>query len=184
MIETDRLRLIPCSRRHLETLLESESALTEMLGVDVEPGWLLFAEAVSYSLKMIDDDPRAEMWGMHLIVQRDENKLIGCGGYKGAPDASGTVEFGYEVAPTYEGRGLATEAAFGFIRYAFADKEVNAVDAHTLAQPNASTRILEKCGLTKIADKSDDEDGDIWQWRLTRDHHEQKRRSRNPSASP
>jgi hypothetical protein len=42
------------------------------------------------------------------------------------------------------------------------------VDAHTLAQWNASTKILQKCGLTKIAEKHDPEDGDIWHWRLMR----------------
>jgi len=56
MIETDRLRLIPCSRLHLETLLESEAQFATMLGIDVELGWLLFPEAVAYSIKMIDDD--------------------------------------------------------------------------------------------------------------------------------
>jgi len=105
---------------------------------------------------------------MHLIVDRSQNRLIGCGGYKGAPDANGMVEFGYEVAPTCEGRGLATEAAKGFIENAFASPEVTIVDAHTLAEWNASTRILEKCGLTKIAEKNDPEDGNIWQWRLLR----------------
>jgi [ribosomal protein S5]-alanine N-acetyltransferase len=184
MIETERLRLLPCSRQHLETLLESESALAEMLGVDVEPGWLLFPEAVLYSLKMIDDDPRAESWGMHLIVHRGGNRLIGCAGYKGPPDSSGMVEFGYEVAAAYEGRGLATEAAMAFIEHAFADDEVQVVDAHTLAQPNASTRILEKCGLMKIAEKHDPEDGNIWQWRLTREDYEADTRSRKSSASP
>lgn len=183
MIETERLRLVPCSRRHLETLLESEAALGEMLGVDVEPDWLLFPEAVPYSIKMIDDDPRAENWGMHLIVDRAASKLIGCGGYKGPPDASGMVEFGYEVAPSYEGRGLATEAALGFIGHAFAEDEIKRVEAHTLAERNASTRILEKCGLTKIAEKHDAEDGDIWQWRLTRVDYEANSRSRKLRAS-
>ena len=183
MIDTERLRLIPCSRRHLETLLESESALAEMLGAEVEPGWLLFPEAVPYSLKMIEDDPRAEDWGMHLIVARGENKLIGCGGYKGGHDSSGMVEFGYQVAPSYEGRGLATEAAMAFILHAFGDGETKMVEANTLAEHNASTRILEKCGLTKIAEKHDAEDGDIWQWRLTRDDYESNMASRKPSAS-
>lgn len=183
MIETQRLRIIPCTRRHLESLLESEAALAEMLGVDVEPGWLLFPEAVGYSIKMIDDDQRAERWGMHLIVDRSRNRLMGCGGYKGPPDASGMVEFGYEVAAAYEGRGMATEAAIAFIRHAFADDEVEMIDAHTLAQRNASTRILEKCGLTKIAETHDDEDGDIWQWRLTRADYEANTRSRKSRDS-
>ncbi len=168
MIETERLTLIPCTREHLEILLSSEDALAEALGVGLADKWLIFPESVSYSLKMIDDDPRALIWGMHLIVHRADSKLIGCGGYKGAPDAAGAVEFGYSVAPSYENQGLATEAAHALIEKAFADESVKMVDAHTLAEWNASTQILQKCGLTKIAEKHDPEDGDIWHWRLMR----------------
>ena len=171
MIETERLNLIPCTGEHLEILLSSEDALAEVLGVGLAPGWLIFPESVSYSLKMIDDDPRASDWGMHLIVHSVDNKLIGCGGYKGAPDVDGMVEFGDSVAPSYENKGRATEAARALIDHAFADKGVRKVDAHTLAEWNASTRILQKCGLTKIAEKHDPEDGDIWHWRLLREDY-------------
>ena len=169
MIETERLKLVPCTREHLEILISSEAKLAEHLSVGLADKWLIFPESVAYSIKMIDDDPRTLVWGMHLIVHTAANKLIGCGGYKGAPDAAGMIEFGYSVAPSYENQGLATEAARGFIDKAFADDEVQMVDAHTLAEWNASTKVLQKCGLTKIAEKHDPEDGDIWQWRLRRD---------------
>ena len=169
MIETTRLKIIPCTREHLEILISSEAELAQHLGVGVADSWLIFPESVSYSLKMIDDDPRALIWGMHLIVHKNDNKLIGCGGYKGPPDSEGMVEFGYSVAPSYENQGLATEAAKELINKAFADHDVKIVDAHTLAEWNASTKVLRKCGLTKIAEKHDPEDGDIWQWRLIRE---------------
>lgn len=178
MIETERLRIIPCTRDHLEILLSSEDALAEYLGVDLAKNWLLFPESIAYSIKMIDDDPRALIWGMHLIVHKADNKLIGCGGFKGAPDAEGMVEFGYSVAPSYENQGFATEAAGGLIGHAFADDDVKMVDAHTLAEWNASTKVLQKCGLTKIAEKHDPEDGDIWHWRLMRDEFNESCRIR------
>jgi RimJ/RimL family protein N-acetyltransferase len=41
---------------------------------------------------------------------------------------------------------------------------VTAVIAHTLPETNASTRILEKLGMTYVG--SDQEDGaDVWLWR-------------------
>lgn len=149
MIETERLKIIPCSSEHLEMLLSSEDELAQHLGVDLADNWLIFPESVAYSLKMIHDDERGLIWGMHLIVHKADNKLIGCGGYKGAPDTNGMVEFGYSVSPSYENQGLATEAARGLIKKAFADASVRMVDAHTLAEWNASTRILLKCGLRK-----------------------------------
>lgn len=169
MIETKRLKIIPCTLEHLEILLTSESELAKNHDVDLADNWLIFPESVAYSLKMIEDDLRALVWGMHLIVHKADNKLIGCGGYKGAPDDTGMVEFGYSVAPSYENQGLATEAATGLINKAFAVLEVKMIDAHTLAEWNASTKVLQKCGLIKIAEKHDPEDGDIWQWRLRRE---------------
>ena len=171
MIATQRLKIIPCTRELLETLLMGEVMLAELLSVELAESWLIFPESVAYSLKMIDDDERALIWGMHLLVHKEDNKLIGCGGYAGGPDTSGMVEFGYSVAPSYEGQGLATEAARALITHAFADRDIRTVDAHTLAEPNGSTRILQKCGLTKIAEKNDPKDGDIWQWRITRDEY-------------
>ncbi len=170
MIETERLKIIPCTREHLEILLSSEDELAEHLSVELADNWLIFPESVAYSIKMIDDDPRALVWGMQLFIHTADNKLIGCGGYKGAPDDAGMVEFGYSVAPSYENRGLATEAASGLIEKAFADNNVKMIDAHTLAEWNASTKVLQKCGLTKIAEKHDSEDGKVWQWRLRREN--------------
>jgi [ribosomal protein S5]-alanine N-acetyltransferase len=171
MIKTTRLKLISCTREHLEILMSSEDELAKHLGVSLADNWLIFPESVAYSIKMIDDDPRALVWGMHLIVHTADNRLIGCGGYKGAPDAAGMAEFGYSVAPSYENQGLATDAAHALIGKAFADDNVKMVDAHTLAEWNASTRILQKCGLIKIAEKHDPEDGDIWHWRLIREEY-------------
>lgn len=179
MIATERLKLIPATERRLRVLIESEKKLAEMLGVDLADGWLIFPESIPYTLNMLLNDPANEGWAMYFVVQRDENKLIGCGGYKGAPDETGMVEFGYSVAPAYENRGFATEAAKGFIAHAFATPQVKIVDAHTLAEWNASTSILLKCGLTKIAEKNDPEDGLIWHWRLTR-----KEYNSGPPADP
>ena len=171
MIETPRLKIIPCAREHLEILLSSQARLAEHLGVSLADNWLIFPESVAYSIKMIDDDARALVWGMHFIVHTANNELIGCGGYKGAPDGSRMVEFGYSVASAYENQGLATEAARGLIDHAFADGDVRMVDAHTMAEWNASTSILKKCGFTKIAEKHDPSDGEIWHWRLTREDY-------------
>ena len=170
MIETERLLLIPATEELLRTLMASEAELAEMLGAQPANGWLIFPESIPYTLNMLKD-PANTGWAMHFIVERTQNELIGCGGYKGAPDGAGMVEFGYSVAPCRENRGYATEAAKGFIGNAFSMPQIKIVDAHTLAERNASTSILLKCGLTKIAEKNDPEDGPIWHWRLFREDY-------------
>ena len=171
MIETERLQLIACNKMHLKALLQGERALADLLGVELAENWLVFPETIDFvphALKTLETNPQSLRWGMHLFVKMDENKIIGNGGFKGVPDADGMVEIGYAVSPLYENQGLATEAAQGMIDYAFSWSPVQMVDAHTLAEENASVKVLEKCGMTRIAEKHDEEDGDIWQWRILR----------------
>jgi len=78
------------------------------------------------------------------------------------------VEVGYGLMPEHWGRGLATEAVRSMVSRAFAEPRVAAVDAHTLAHRSPSTRVLEKAGFARIAEKQDPDDGAIWQWRLQR----------------
>jgi [ribosomal protein S5]-alanine N-acetyltransferase len=175
MIETKRLQLIACNKMHLNALLQSEQALADLLGVELAENWLVFPESIGFipqALKMLESNPQILRWGMHLFVHKGENKIIGNGGFKGVPDENGMVEIGYAVSPVYEKQGLATEAARGMIEYAFSWANVQMVDAHTLAEENASVKVLRKCGMTRIAEKHDEEDGDIWQWRILREDFE------------
>lgn len=157
---------------HLNALMQSEQALGDLLGVGFAENWLVFPETLPYALKMLEKNPQVLRWGMHLFLKKDENKIIGNGGFKGVADEQGMVEIGYAISPLYENQGLATEAARGMIDYAFSWSPIKMVDAHTLAEENASVKILQKCGMTRIAEKHDDEDGDIWQWRILRDDFE------------
>lgn len=68
-----------------------------------------------------------------------DRRLIGWGGFKGRPNATGMVEIGYEIVSDYRRQGLATEAAQGLLNFAVSHAEVQAVEAHTLPEHNPST---------------------------------------------
>lgn len=178
MIETERLQLIACNKMHLNALAQSEQALADLIGVELAENWLVFPEPVKFiphALRMLESNPQILRWGMHLFIHKGENKIIGNGGFKGMPDENGMVEIGYAFSPLFENQGFATEAARGMIDYAFSWASVQMVDAHTLAEENASGRVLQKCGMTRIAEKYDEEDGDIWQWRILRADFEKQK---------
>jgi RimJ/RimL family protein N-acetyltransferase len=86
------------------------------------------------------------VWGARLFVSGEPPELVGWGGFKGPP-RDGVVELGYEIAATRQGRGLATAATRAMLAEAFADERVTKVVAHTLAEPNASNRVLAKAGF-------------------------------------
>ena len=173
-MQTDRLKIIPCNKTQLEALLRNEKIFAELLGASLAENWLVFPESVPFSLKMLEKNPLILNWGMHVILLKAENKIIGTGGFKGVVDENGMVEIGYAIAPEYQNQGFATEAANGMIDYSFSHDFVKTVDAHTLAEENASCKVLQKCGLTKIGEKFDKEDGLIWHWRISREEYENK----------
>ena len=112
-----------------------------MLGHDVVAGWATF-------------------------VSGEPPELVGWGGFKGPPK-HGVVELGYEIAASRRGRGLATAAARAMVSEAFADTRVTAVIAHTLAERNASNRVLENVGFRY--DREAHDDGElVWRFTLAR----------------
>jgi [ribosomal protein S5]-alanine N-acetyltransferase len=172
MIRTTNLQLIPCELTHLEAFTRNKKELEPMLGVTVPDSWPQFAEAMSHAYERLQADPSLLGWWTYLFIHAGDKALVGSGGFTGKADASGMVEIGYEIALEYRNRGLATEAAQGLARYAFSHKHINTVEAHTLAQTNPSTKVLEKMGMKYVATLHDPEDGELWHWRLTREDYE------------
>jgi len=60
------------------------------------------------------------------------------------------VETAYAIAKARWGRGLATEAVCGMLRYAFDELGLAAVAAAVHPENRASIRVLEKAGLRKV----------------------------------
>jgi [ribosomal protein S5]-alanine N-acetyltransferase len=100
------------------------------------------------------------------MVHRETGVALGSCAFKGPPGSDGVVEIAYGVKPEHQGKGYATEAAAGMVKYAFASGRVHTVRAHTLREHNASTRVLGKCGFTRIGEVVDPDDGLVWRWEL------------------
>ncbi|RIV23987.1 N-acetyltransferase [Fibrisoma montanum] len=168
-IETKNLKLIPCDTEILKSAIQGNENLAEKLNISVQDNWTEFGVgALEYSLDRLTESEEQKNWWTYFPIHKQDNKLIGCGGYKGKPTNDGTVELGYEIAPDYRNRGLATEMANGLIENAFKDERVKLIIAHTLGQDNPSTRVLQKCGFEKVEEINDPDDGLIWKWELKR----------------
>lgn len=94
----------------------------------------------------------------------DADRPKGFGGFKGGPSANAEVELGYLTFPRFGGQGVATEITCALVDIASAHG-VAAVIAHTLPEPNASTRVLEKAGFVRDGWGEDDDVGEVWRWR-------------------
>lgn len=172
MIETARLKLIPCELEHFEAMLRDERELAQMLGVSLADDWMGGDEArkaIPYSYNYLKSHPEASGWWMHLFMHTEEKALMGLGGFKGVADASGMVEIGYSIAPAYRRQGFATEAARALIDYAFSHPHVTRVDAHTLPERNPSTKVLQAAGMRFVGIVQDPDEGEVWHWSLKRE---------------
>ena len=144
-------------------LRDDPTQFADTSGLTLAVGYLAFPEALDRIVAALEAGEPPE-WSSHLIVDPAASTVVGLGGFKGPP-RDGVVEVGYSVAPDHRGRGHATNAVTAWVRQAAA-AGVSSVLASTLAGPNASTRVLERCGFERSAVLPDDRLGEIWQWRL------------------
>jgi RimJ/RimL family protein N-acetyltransferase len=160
------IRLVRAELDLMDAALAGDDALARALGHDVVPGWATFTEALQPTRDALAANPNGSAWGACFFVAGDPPELVGWGGFKGPPKG-GVVELGYEIAEGRRGRGLATAATRAMLFEAFADERVTAVIAHTLAERNASNRVLEKAGFRYDGEAR--ADGEVvWRFSLAR----------------
>lgn len=167
LIDTPRLSLLVCDLALCKAILMGDAHLGTALQARIADGWTEFGPGIfECTLDQIILDPQGMHWWSYLVLLKSPRTLIGSCGFKGRPDRYGEVEIGYEIAPAFRNQGLATETAQGLIRFAAQFPEVKGIKAHTLPNNNASTQVLQKCGLAYVQEMFDPEDGTIWQWKM------------------
>ena len=162
------ISLLSCDLPLLELAVENPAALEVRLGARIASNWEDFASTMKVSQEKLRANASLLDWWTHLVISGVPPVIVGVAGYTGPPSADGVVEIAYAIAPSYQRRGLATEAARELIRRAFQDMSVRLVCAHTLPEPNASTRVLEKLGMRFVGLANDVDEGAVWRWELPR----------------
>jgi len=161
-METKRLRLLPNELTHMQTLRQGVAAFSAKFGLAVAEGFADFQQPEDRDAMVTRE------WDSFLLWHRAEQMIIGACACRKLPDAAGAVEIAYGIVPGFRGQGLATEAAQALVQRAFDRSDVKAVVANTLAEQNASTRVLSKCGFKHVGDTVDDDEGVVWKWERAR----------------
>jgi RimJ/RimL family protein N-acetyltransferase len=165
-----RVSLLPQTREHFRALLEGTDGYERRFGMKVAQGvreFLAGPEVSAEFLERLNRPAAADPWkDGFAVVHIADNTVIGLCSFTGPPSADETVEIAYGIAPGYQNRGHATEAAQELIEFAMASGRVRTIQAHTLPQPNASTRVLLKCGFTLLGEVTHPEDGVVWCWEM------------------
>jgi len=171
-LNADGLRLVPATIDLLGLEDVSGAALAAALDVSPPASWpppFNGPETRDWMRRHLLADPRNAAWfGWYIIATLEGVPTLagGCG-YKGPPDAGGEVEIGYAVVPEYHRRGIARAAVRLLCQRAFAEG-ATAVFAETLPTLHASQGVLRTTGFTKVAERTDPDEGEIWRFRLGR----------------
>ena len=157
-IVSQRLRLVALDRELAEMQLNDRPAFFAALGVEREPSWppeLMDESAMTWNRDQLAAHPGDAGWYSWVYVSPIMNRLLGIGGFQGAPSAEGEVEIGYSMLVSYREQGLATEA----MGWAYGHEHVKRVIARTRSDRNPSHRVLEKAGFKQVSTHMDPEEG-------------------------
>ena len=166
-IQTENLILAAHLPRYLRALIRNAEEFENIAGLRVADGIRdQMLGASTEFVARVEAAKQSDPWQFGFaVIQKVDNVVIGTCGFPGPPDSDGVVEIAYGIAPAYQGKGYATEAARALIDFAIRDPRVKTICAHTLAERTASTRILEKCSFRKTGDAVDPENNlAVWRW--------------------
>ena len=154
VIESARLRLRALGQRQLGLCLNDLSALKRELNLsiarDVIDGNVI--RALNMKIKKMEtaDVSRHQWFTYWLIVIKEDNAGVGLVGFKGQPDATGSVEIGYGIAGSYQERGFMSEAVRAMVGWALEQAECQCVTATGVTTNPTSRRLLEKLGAQLV----------------------------------
>ena len=154
MSPTQHLTLVPQTREEVFAMLDA---------MDPEEKAKFSADWQAQLQASTSADPWVHGFAM---LHRESRLIVGKCGFKGPPDSNQTVEIAYMVEPEHRCKGYATEAAQALVAFAFNSGQVRVVRAHTLPEPNASTRVLTRCGFRYLGEVIEPEDGLVWRWEI------------------
>lgn len=157
------LEYIPGTRKTLGLLATEPERFAAQHGVRLHDVAQSVAETSLEFLKSFPYETRPRFLG-YLVVEGETQQMVGTCSFKGPP-RDGVLEIAYFTFPGHEGRGIATEMARFLVQRARESEGVAQVIAHTLPEPNASTRVLEKIGM-RFAGAAEEDGIPVWRWVL------------------
>jgi RimJ/RimL family protein N-acetyltransferase len=87
-------------------------------------------------------------WGLWALEERERARLVGLVGLFPLAREGPEIELAYHVVPSRWGQGYATEAGAALLDAAWRETDLDHVVAVAFEENRASTRVMEKLGMT------------------------------------
>jgi ribosomal-protein-alanine N-acetyltransferase len=153
-MDAKRLILFPYAPEYLRAMAEGLKSSRSILQTASE-------EFLARLQTAIDPEP----WTCGFaVVERETSSVVGIASFKAPPTVEGIVEISYGISAAFRNRGYASEAVQWLLKLATDSGRVSMVIAHTVPSNEASKRVLEKCGFTRVGEALDPVDGLVLRW--------------------
>ncbi len=90
---------------------------------------------------------RAGRWLEWAITLRDQDRALGLVGLGSWEKYHRRAEVGYDLAHTFWGQGIGSEAVRAVLHYGFTELNLNRIEAATIADNHESVNLLKKLGF-------------------------------------
>jgi ribosomal-protein-alanine N-acetyltransferase len=163
-IVTPRLTLIAITPEMLLSEKNRDGRLGELIQCVIPANWPhkdWEPHVFDFLLKQLAEHPEEIGWPRYVSFAPpgERRTLIGTVGAGTKAGRQAECEIGWGILPSYEGRGVATEAARALIDYLRGDERIESLIAHTFPSIPGSIRVMEKCGM--VFDGEGEEAGTI-----------------------
>jgi ribosomal-protein-alanine N-acetyltransferase len=116
------------------------------------------------------DDPESAFWGPFLIVAPETGEAVGSAGFVSQSSRDGQRELGYSVYPSFQARGIASEAASALVAWALAQPGTHSVRATIPPWHVASQHVAARAGLRRTGlMETDPDEGPVEVWERLRE---------------
>jgi ribosomal-protein-alanine N-acetyltransferase len=158
----------------LEAVLEDRrEEAAALLGIELPDEFPSQGERsfLGLRLRQMREDERFQTWCPNAVVL--DGRMIGHAGYHGPPGVNSArneaaVEFGYNIFPSWRGRGYATQAAVMLMELAEQRAGIRHFVLAVSPTNDPSLAIVRKLGFVRTGEQWDEEDGLEHIFELTR----------------
>lgn len=122
-----------------------------------------------FSIGIAQNAGRPSPLGPYFVHRSEDDMIVGEIG--GGFVETGTVEIGYAIVGSCQGRGYATDAVRELVRRAWRLAASRRIVAHTPLDNTASCRVLQKARFTLVGQTTDEHEGNtlhVHRWELAR----------------
>lgn len=145
IVETERLAFRHFTLDDLPQLIEqrSDPEVNKYLGGPERQN----AEALSTRIRFYMGCYGSHGFGMCPMIWKESGEVIGTAGLQPLENTD-DIEVGYSIIRPFWGKGIATEAACGWMEFGFNNKGLDRIVGVTDLDNTASQHVLQKLGMT------------------------------------